>query len=316
MGYEPRRNLGRMFLLLALLAGCGATPSTATEPDPDTPSGNQPAEPETEGAAARAEARLALCAGQVELVDSADHERLHLGSHGGVDVFHIAGGQRGGAVIVAVGTMRPGGEDECAVQQPLAGQAPIAGRFWPGAGMVQAVLLGPEPCDPESCPATVLVRDRGRALGAMFLPGKCDRGVFLRELSWFAGQDSLQLTCHQSAGAGYRETLFILHVTAQGLAPILALETGVAEQASQEERETPGFCERRPVGSVQLVAPGQRPVVRVLDPARGEPGRDGEGTALVADFRFDPGTGGFEQITPGELVDYDARAWCKQDRAR
>lgn len=314
MRHPPRRNVG-LCLLLGVLAGCGTAPAIGGKHEPDQPSGNAPAATETDAGSGPAghEARLALCADQVEGMDGASHDSLYLGTHQGVDVFQVTAGDE--PRVVAVGRIRPGGRDACAVLPPLAGQEPVTGRFWPGAGTVEAVLLGPERCDPEWCPAAVLIRESDRPLGALFLPGKCDEAVLLGELGWFATLDSLQLTCRQSAGAGYRETLLILHVTGQGLAPVLALETGTGEHASLGERETPGFCERRPVGSVELVERGERPVVRVLDPARGEPGIDGKGTALVADFQYDPAQGRFAQITPGTLVDYDARAWCKQGRA-
>jgi hypothetical protein len=295
-------------VLVAALASCAGTPGSAS---PGTPGrgAQQPAGPGEAPATA-----LALLASCPEEARPGGAEPVHLGTYDGVSVFAHPG--RADA-IVAVGKLHPDGPDECSIQHVAAQTPPVEGSFWPGAGSVQAVLLGPEECHPAFCPATVLIRDHERALGALFWREACDQALTPARLRWFAGQDSLQLTCHQSTGAAHRELVVILHVLQAGatarIAPVLALDTGTAEHASLAERETPGFCERRPVGWVRLVEQGERPLIRVFDPARGQQEDDGAGTGLLADFRFDPGTGRFEQVTPGTLQGYDARAWCRQE---
>jgi hypothetical protein len=295
--------------LLALLACGSGAPGGTGRPgsgreDPGHPSG---AAPEIGTGPPEARAALASCPEGAWPADGSG-EAVHLGTHEGASVFQSAGDS---PVIVAAGKIFPEASAGCTPLQPLESVAPVAGRFWPLGGQVQAVLLTQRECQHDVCPDAVLLRDGARSLAALFLPETCVSYATER-LSWFTGQDSLRLTCRQSAGASQREIVYVLHVGASGLVPVLALETGTAEAATQEERETPGFCEARPVGWVRLVEKGERPVLQVFDPSRGQPGEDGKGTGLLADFRFDPGTGRFEQIGPGKQEPYDARAWCKK----
>jgi hypothetical protein len=287
----------------------GGTSRAGSGPaEPGHPSG---VAPDLGSGPAEARAALASCP-EGAWPAGGSGEAVHLGTHDGVSVLQSAGAP---PVVVAVGRIVPEASAGCTLLQPLESVAPVAGRFWPLGGLVQAVLLTQQECSHDVCPDAVLVRDGERSLAALFLPETCVSYATER-LSWFTGQDSLRLTCRQSAGASQREIVYVLHVGASGLVPVFALETGTAEAATQEERETPGFCERRPVGWVRLVEKGERPVIRALDPARGpargQPGDDGKGTGLLADFRFDPGTGRFEQIGPGKQESYDARAWCKK----
>ena len=307
------RTAGRMaeVVLVAALASCGAPGKGSPGPS----GAQQPARPGS--APPEARAALSSCPADVWPAGGAGVEAIHLGTQEGVSVFALSGSTD---AIVAVGKLRADGSDECSVQHVVAQTPPVAGAFWPQAGSAEAVLLRPEECHPAFCPATLLVRNGERArdaLGAWFWPETCDQALTLTRLRWFAGQDSLQLTCHQSTGAAHREIVTILHVLQAGrtasLTPVFSLDTGTAEHPSLDERETPGFCARRPVGRVRLVEQGERPRIQVFDPARGQEGDDGKGTGLLADFRFDPGTGRFEQVTPGTLEDYDARAWCSQE---
>ena len=299
--------------LLALFACRSGAPGGTSRPGsgPEDPGHASGVAPDLGSGPAEARAALASCPEGTWPADGSG-EAMHLGTHEGVSVFQIAGGP---PVVVAVGRIVPEQTAGCTLLQPLESVTPVAGRFWPLGGLVQAVLLTQQECSHDVCPDVVLVRDGERPLAALFLPETCVSYATER-LSWFTGRDSLRLTCRQSAGAGQREIVYVLHVVAAGLAPVFALEAGTAEAATEEERETPGFCERRPVGRVELVDKGERPVIRAFDPSRGpsggEPGEDGKGTGLLADFRFDPGTGRFEQIGPGTQEAYDARAWCKK----
>lgn len=303
------RCIAATMLLAGLACGAGAPGRAGRDGSgpagPGHPSG---VAPELGGGSSEARAALASCSEEVWPPDGSG-VATHLGTHQGVSVFQIASDP---PAILAVGRIVPEASAGCTLLRPTDGVAPVAGRFWPPGGRVQAVLLAQEQCQHDVCPDAVLVRDGERPLAALFLPETCDRALTMDALSWFPGQDSLRLTCHQSAGAGHREIVYVVHVGRFGLVPVLALETGTAEAATEEERETPGFCERRPVGWVKLVEKGERPVIEVFDPSRGQPGQDGKGTGLLADFRFDPGTERFEQIGPGTLEPYDARAWCKE----
>ena len=310
---ERARGRARIALLAVALAGCAGASGAGTGESSGRPvSGGGPGvAPDVGTGSAEARAALASCPEEVWPADGSG-QATHLGTHEGASVFQIAGSAEAPGVIAAVGKIRPGESVACAVMEPAPSGSPVTGALWPLGGRVQAVLLGPAECNPEFCPSTLVVRDGERPLGALFLPEACDRALNMEALSWFTAQDSLQLTCHQSAGAGYREIVSVVHAGRAGLVSVLALETGTAEAATDEERETPGFCERRPVGWVRLVEKGERPVIKLLDPSRGEPGQDGKGTGLVADFRYDPATERFEQIGAGKLESYDARAWCKQ----
>lgn len=250
-----------------------------------------------------ARAALASCPEEVWPADGSG-EAIHLGTHEGASVFQIAGSP---PAIVAVGRIFPEASSECTVLRPVERAEPVVGSFWPPGGLVQAVLLHQEECRHDFCPGAVLLRDGERPLTARLLPETCDSSM--ERLRWFVSQDSLQITCRAS---GSVELVYILHVGRSGLEIVFTLGTGSYEAATQEERETAGFCELRPVGWVRLVEKGERPVIRALDPGRGQAGVDGKGTGLVADHRFDPATGRFAQSTPGTLEDYDGRAWCKQ----
>ena len=313
-------------LLAVAMAACAGASGTGSGDPAGRPAGRPVDRPGSGGQAAAGagmapampgpgspeqRAALASCPEEVWPADGSG-QATHLGTHEGASVFEIAAGADAAAVIVAVGKTRPESPVACVVLEPAETPAPVAGSFWPLGGRAQAVLLVAGECYPAFCPGVLLIRDGARALGALYLPETCDRALSMEGLSWFAGVDSLRLTCHQSIGAGYHEIVSIVHVGASGPVPVLALVTGTAEVATQEERETPGFCEHRPVGWVRLVEKGERPVIRVFDPGRGQPGENGTGTGLVADFRFDPGTGRFEQLGTGTLERYDARAWCRR----
>lgn len=314
------------------LAGCGARGAGAGQSSGNG-GGQAPASaavaPDVGSGSPEARAALASCPEEVWPGDDS-RAATHLGTHAGASVFRIAGGAGapdqagapegtdepgapdGAGVFVAVGEIRPGEAVGCVVLAPVDDPAPVAGGFWPLAGRVQAVVLGAAECHPESCPSALLIRDGARPLGALYLPEACDRALAMEALRWFTGQDSLRLTCHQSTGAGYRELVSVVHVGRSGPVPVFALETGSAEDATEEERATPGFCARRPVGWVRLVEKGERPVIRAFSPRGGQPGGDGKGTGPVADFRYDPDAQRFAQIGPRTLEAYDARAWCKQ----
>lgn len=309
--------------LLAQLACRSGAPAGGTGRagnGPTEPGHSSGVAPDLGSGPAEARAALASCPEGAWPAGGSD-QAVHLGTHGGASVFQSAGDPPSGDSprIVAAGKIVPEQPAGCTLLQPLESVAPVAGRFWPSGGLVQAVLLTQQECSHDVCPDAVLVRDGARSLAALFLPETCV-SYSMERLSWFTSQDSLRLTCRQSAGASQREIVYVLHVRASGLVPVFTLETGTAEAATEEERETPGFCEARPVGWVRLSEKGERPVIQAFDPSRGsaraptrgQPGTDGKGTGLLADFRFDPGTGRFEQVGPGTEQPYDARAWCKK----
>jgi hypothetical protein len=309
-----------MLMVACAVSGCtGAASVPAPEPrGPDT--GEAPSAPPAvvlDSESIEVQARLMPCdglAGRARRV-------IHLGAYQDVELLQVDADDEIG-VVVATGAVRPGESPTCVQLHERAGAAPAHGTFWPGTGSSEARILMARECGPEFCPVAVVVRRDGEALGGVVVATRCDRGVELEALRWFEGQDSLKLVCRHSMGAAHRERVIIVHGighgighdsghgAGRGLQPVLEVETGERELASLEERETPGFCERRPVGWVRLIQGGARPLVRVLDPSRGEAGYDGKGKALRAEFRFHAGAGRFEQVGDGELVDYDARAWC------
>lgn len=295
----------RASVLVIALVGCGGAPGAAPGESPEPAARRQPPlmQPDLGDGAPEARAALASCPEAVWPADGSG-EASHLGTHEGASVFQIAGSP---PALVAVGRIFPEAAGACTVLRPVERAEPVAGAFWPAGGAVQAVLLRQEECQHDVCPGAVLLRDGERPLAARLLPATCDSS--LQRLRWFAHQDSLQVTCRARGGS---ETVHVLHAGSAGIEIVFTLGTGSYEAATQEERETPGFCELRPVGWVRLVENGARPVIRALDPGRGQAGVDGKGKGLVADHRFDPATGRFEQITPGTLEDYDGRAWCTQ----
>ncbi|WP_428266662.1 hypothetical protein [Haliangium sp.] len=251
---------------------------------------------------------LAPCVEAATLSVEQAHGARLLGQHDGVTL--AAASLDGEEAVLAVGAIEPAEPRACARLRVETSVAPVAGQLWPGAERAEAVVLGLGRCTPESCPSAVVVRDGSGSRAGAFLARACDRRVELARVRWFDAVDSLVLTCQQSTGAGYRESLHVLHMVGEALEPVLTVETGTGEVASQEEQETPGFCPRRPVGWVRLRELGARPLVRVFDPTRGEPGRDGAGHGLQVDYRFEPAARRFRQLGGGDMVAYDSRAWC------
>lgn len=290
--------------------GAGGGASALSDPADAAPT--PPPNPAESVQSSDPSALLAPCVEHALLPAEATRSARLLDTRDGVTLAAVeVAGPGSEEVIVAAGAVEPPGPRTCARLRIEASVSPVAGKLWPDAERAEAVILGLGSCTPELCPSAVVVRDVAGARAGTYLAQSCDRRVELALVRWFDVGDSLILTCQQSAGAGYRESLHVLHVANGALEPVLTVATGSGELAALEEQQKPGFCPRRPVGWVRLHEAGARPLVRVSDPTRGEPGRDGAGRSLEADYRFDPNMRRFRQIGAGVLVDYDSRAWCQ-----
>lgn len=281
-------------LPLFVLSGCGSLPPLPPAPPPDT--------------------QLVACAEYDPPFGEQPEPVRALGTSEG---FHLVEVRVGDSPWLVAAPVEPRPGEPCPVA-PLDNQLAwkrTPGNFWPGFPETSVRVVRPASCSKEICPAIAIVRDRHRrSVAAAVVAPVCDFEATFERVHWFDDLDSLRVTCRQSIGAAYRESVHVLHAWKDSLRSVLSVETGVRELASAEERADPTFCELRPVGRVWLEQAGTRPKVQVVDPTRGEPGIDGAGTALQAIWQFNPTAGRFEQASEGELVPYDGRAWCEEEK--
>lgn len=196
----------------------------------------------------------------------------------------------------------------CAVYAIGRAAARAAGRF--GAAS-KAFALRPAQCGGGPCAVALAVRGNAERPTAAVLAGvDCDVDVALRPIKLFRDRDSIELVCHQSTGAGWREDRVVFDAAAGGLAQIYRLGTGSYIPPTPDERKA-GACPHRPVGSLRVEKVGDKPVLRVVDPESGEL-HDGKGTLPARQLIFDPAAKSFAPSGAADIpTKVDAQAPCK-----
>jgi hypothetical protein len=176
----------------------------------------------------------------------------------------------------------------------------------------KAFALLPRQCAGGSCAVALAIRGKDeRPLMALRTDADCDDSVALRPIKLFPGRDSIELVCHASAGAGWKERRVIFDVTGDTLATLYSLDTGSYIAPSPAEKKA-GGCASCPVGSVRVEKVGDKPLLRVVDPASGTL-HNGKGTLPARQLGYDPARHGFTPTgAPDIPTRVDAHASCRR----
>lgn len=214
------------------------------------------------------------------------------------DVSYVAGR------FLAFPHQEGGGCEVYSISHPA---AQTSGHFGNG---VRAFAVKAARCSPESCPVVIAVRGKGdKPLAAVRTDVDCDHGVELRPIQMVPGGDHLELVCRVSAGAGWNERHLLVEVTADALTPFYLLDTGSYIALSPAEKKA-GGTPSCPVGSIKVEKVGDKPLLRVVDPASGKL-QGGKGTLPARQMAYDPA---HHQVKPTGAPDIptavDAHAGC------
>lgn len=245
------------------------------------------------------DARLDGCDGlparaQIARTQPVGEDAVHAVSRSGERYLVFPAGDGRGCAVYALG--RPA--------------AHASGQFG-DAGGARAVALKPSRCASGSCTIALAVCGKqGGPVAALRTDLDCDDSVELHALKLFGSRDSLELVCHASSGAGWQERRALVEIT-DALAVRYVLDTGSYIAPSPAEKK-PGTCPSRPVGSLRVEKPGDRPLLRVVDPASG-PLQDGKGTLPARQLTYDPAKHEFAPSgAPDIPTQVDARAGCRR----
>jgi hypothetical protein len=186
------------------------------------------------------------------------------------------------------------------------------------AGMPQAqiqAVASAERCETEFCSLALMVmqaeptENLKRPSFALATKESCSEGVILRKVQLFADRDALEVTCRESAGAGYHEHRWLVAIDDGALRVLYEMNAGSAEFLSDEEKRA-GDCPIKPAGWIRVVKSGPEPVIRVLIP-ESEDMQDSRGTTRVYDWHYEPKTHRFVRAEKGVRTPFDARAGCR-----
>jgi hypothetical protein len=216
----------------------------------------------------------------------------------GDDAVYVAGR------FLAFPHQEGGGCEVYAVARPA---AQVTGHFGTGS---QAFAVKASRCSADSCPVVIAVRGKDdRPLAAVRTDIDCDRGVDLQPIQLFPGRDDLQVVCRASAGAGWRERRLLVEVKDGALTPFYLLDTGSYIALSPAEKRA-GGTPSCPVGSIKVEQAGDRPLLRVVDPASGAL-QNGKGTLPARQLAYDPAHHAVVPTgAPDIPTEVDAHAGC------
>jgi hypothetical protein len=198
---------------------------------------------------------------------------------------------------------------DCEVYPIGRAAARVKGSFGRGS---EVCALQPPSCAGGSCFVALVVRGKQeRPLAALRTDASCNESVALRPIKLFPGRDSVELVCHASSGAGWKERRVLVDVTGAALAALYSLNTGSYIAVSPEEKKA-GDCPSRPVGSIRVEKVAEKPLLRVIDPASGAL-QDGKGTLPARQLGYDPKRRAFAPTgAPDVPTQVDARADCRR----
>jgi hypothetical protein len=176
----------------------------------------------------------------------------------------------------------------------------------------KAVALKPRRCAGNNCIIAVMVNGKDdKPLMALRTDANCDDSVELRPIKLFATRDSIEMVCHGSAGAGWKERRVLFDVSEDTLVTLYSLDTGSYIAPSPAEKKA-GIGPSCPVGSIQVEKVGDKPVLRVVDPASGTL-HDGKGTVPARQLCYDAKKHEFKPSgAPDKPTDVDAHAGCRR----
>lgn len=186
--------------------------------------------------------------------------------------------------------------------------AQVDGKF--GSG-IKAFVLKPPICNEQRCAVVLAVRGPGeRPIAALHTEENCDYSATLRPIKLFPGRDSIELVCRTSAAGGWEERHMLVDVTGNTLVTLYSLDTGGYGAVSPNEWKAGHRCPTRPVGTLRVERTGEKPLLRVVDPAWGEL-QAGKGTLPARQLGYDPERHTFAPTgAPDVPTKVDAFAGC------
>jgi hypothetical protein len=185
----------------------------------------------------------------------------------------------------------------------------VKGNFSTGS---KAVALRAPQCAGGRCPVAMAICGKAdRPLLALRTDADCDVSVEVRLLKLFSDRDTAELACRNSSGVGWTERRVIFDATADTLVTLYSLVTGSYTGLTAEEKKA-GECAAYPVGSIRVERVGDKPLLRVVDPAAGTL-QNGKGMLPARQLGYDPKQRTFTPTgAPDVPTPVDARAGCRR----
>jgi hypothetical protein len=203
----------------------------------------------------------------------------------------------------------PEQEDGCEVFSIGAAAPSVAGHF--GAGSKALALRAPR-CAGGNCSVAMAVRGKDdRPLLALRTDLDCDISVEPRLIKLFPDRDTIEVVCRNSAGAGWKERHAIFDATEDTLVTLYSVDIGSYIAPTAAEKKA-GECGSSPVGSLRVEKVGDKPLLRVVDPATGTL-QNGKGTVPARQLGYDPKRRTFTPTgAPDVPTSVDAHAGCRR----
>jgi hypothetical protein len=171
------------------------------------------------------------------------------------------------------------------IGRPAAPVARVEGRF--GSASKVVAFLPPPGCAGD-CPVALVAYGKASQLrAAVPIENACDYNLTLRPIRLFPGRDSIELLCRTRAAGGWEETRVLLDITNDALVMLYSLHTGGYAAVSPNERKEGYRCPSLPVGTLRVEKIGEKPLLRVVDPATGQL-QSGKGALPARQLGYDP----------------------------
>lgn len=241
------------------------------------------------------EKRLAGCEGLPAKAKVARYDAI------GEDAIYVVG--KAGDRYVAF----PKEEDQPCTTYALAKSTATAkGSF---ATANTAVAVKPKRCAAGNCTVAVITSKDDQPQLAL-RTSNCDIGFELKAIKLFGDRDSLELVCRGSAGAGWTQQHLLLDPSEDTLVTLFKLNAGSYIAVSPAEKKA-GGCSSCPTGSLRVEQAGDKPLIRVVDPATGTL-HDGKGTVPARQLGYDAKKHTFTPTgAPDIATQVDAHAGCR-----
>lgn len=218
-------------------------------------------------------------------------------------------------VLTAAGCPTPERGGSGPMDDPTRGYLPleIRGDFVSGPGALDLMRFEAEDC--EGCPMDVSVSGTSGVRVVERMDQACTSGGVVAIVKLFDDVDSVALRCRIGGGAGmYHERLHILHVRDGRIATLLEADMGFHEEPTAAEAAD-GACPAEPAGWMKVVSRGVRPVIEVLEATSADM-YDGQGTAPVVVWTWDPNAGQLVRTAEARVEPYDMRRACRDPSDR
>ena len=209
-----------------------------------------------------------------------------------------------------------GPRGRCSVVPVKRAAARAWGNFWPGKGRVKAFVLEDPRCtDKESDCRSVLafkLKKSTTMLGAFRIRG-CDYGHKATALKATDTQDSIEVQCHSSVGAGdYSVSTTVFMLANSRPKKVLTADLGHVQQGSEEgAKGQPLICIRGPQGHIKAVTHKGLDLLETLEPSRDS---DGSDMGVLKRWKFDAKKWKYVRHGGTRSRELKTRKRCRRDK--